>query len=520
MTISAIAATPAPTPDSNQVLRTFAATADTSTIRTAKLREREHLIVPVVALIGNHVFRPMNSDGPEFVPLSELEVAPMCWDSKPVVPDHPSNGLGSACTPEMLESFAFGTIFNSRIEDGKLKMDAWLDVARAEQLGGDAANVVSRVRAGKMVEVSVGARTILEHRPGRTADGVAYTYVWRGVWPDHLAALPEDATGACSVDAGCGLPRAARLHPHIAHSFKEIRAMSQTQPASLMGALAAIRSAALTTTSDTELRSLLEAALFGTEPGFQGVLDVFSEENYVVYYAMDAEMNFHIYRSKYTIGDDKAVSFSRRTEVKTETKYVPLEAGGTIDAAVPPHDCKCGKHLSTSATPSVGIAASLASEGGNMSTEVNPAATSAEPEVVPDAPVAETVVASDTESTPEVVVDSNTVTISTEELQSLRAMAAAFQAHEEAVKEALVKSLSAHPNVKPVMTVEALREKSIPDLECLAKIVGSGSSSPAAPSPVNFSLVRPLANVDPEPTTEPAPMPDPFTRALKARATA
>ena len=225
--------------------RTLVAALDTSpdsggsvaSMRMASLLGQTHLVVPVVALVGDSVFRPMNSDGPEFVPLSELETAPWCWNNRPIVANHPGNGELSANTPDQVESTVFGRVFNARVEDGRLKMDAWFDVERARAMGGDALSVIERCEAiaagdpnAPMVEVSIGASTVLEYRPGRTPRGVAYEYIWHGVYPDHLAALPADHIGACSIEAGCGLPRAAAAHAGI--QSKEITAMSEpTSPA-------------------------------------------------------------------------------------------------------------------------------------------------------------------------------------------------------------------------------------------------------------------------------------------------
>ena len=177
-----------------------------------------------------------------------------------------------------------------------------------------------------------------------------------------------------------------------------------------------------------------------------------------------------------------------------------------------------------------------------MSTEPNVAATTANPDTAP-ADEAVAVAAAEAEAVAEVeaepaapepaelaavepviepvsdpVSESGVVTISVEELNSLRAMAAQFQALEAAEKAALVKALSAHANVKNVLTAEALGEKSTSDLQCLAKIVGlSTTSAPAPAAVVNFSLVRPLASADPDSADAPAPDPKPWSTALVAK---
>jgi hypothetical protein len=165
------------------------------------------MVVPVIALVGDTVVKPMNSEGPEFVPAQELAQAPKGWDGRPVLPDHPNNGRSSANEPHTLESYSFGRLFNTRFEDNKLKTEAWLDPEKAQRVGEKATDVIETLRAGDMVEVSVGAWVSTEKRSG-VHNGRRYEYVWRGVVGDHLAMGLGGAEGACSIEDGCGAPRA------------------------------------------------------------------------------------------------------------------------------------------------------------------------------------------------------------------------------------------------------------------------------------------------------------------------
>lgn len=188
----------------------LAGSTSSTLVRFATYQNRTHLVVPVIALCGNIVIRPMNSLGPEFVPAEILDdLPPSTWNGRPVITDHPNDGRDSANHPATLESMCFGTMFDTRVEDGKLKCNAWLDVEKAEGLGinGDAATVVARCQAGETVEVSVGAWVSLEKVDGEW-EGEPYEYIWRGVIGDHLAMLPVGVEGACSVSkGGCGAPR-------------------------------------------------------------------------------------------------------------------------------------------------------------------------------------------------------------------------------------------------------------------------------------------------------------------------
>jgi hypothetical protein len=166
------------------------------------------LVVPVVALLGDHVLQAINATGPEFVPLSTLAAAPHEWNGKPVVLGHPTqNGRQiSANSARILDERGLGRIANARIERGRLCADLHIDEARARHLAPD---LLMRLRAGEPVEVSVGAFVGTVAQSG-THNGKTYQAVWTTVTPDHLAFVPR---GACSCSDGCGTyQRAAELH--------------------------------------------------------------------------------------------------------------------------------------------------------------------------------------------------------------------------------------------------------------------------------------------------------------------
>lgn len=189
-----------------QVHRLIAARANTDslTLRSAMVEGREHLIVPVVALIGDKVVRPIHSLGPELVPASELAIVPAQWNGRPIVPDHPDNGLASANNPHTLTEMRYGWIFDGQFTNNELQFNAYIDVERAKSLGGEPQRVVEALSRHEPVEVSVGAWTSLVPMSGVTSDGTKYEYRWRGLISDHLAMGMNGSRGACSVEMGCG----------------------------------------------------------------------------------------------------------------------------------------------------------------------------------------------------------------------------------------------------------------------------------------------------------------------------
>lgn len=182
-------------------------TAQVAELRTETWQGREYTVVPVVAIVEG-VLHGANASGPEFASADEFGKFPKAWDGRPVVMNHPQlNGVFvSAGMPEVLEDYGMGMIFNSRVEDRKLKVEAWLDHGRIEEIGGELLTTLERIRGGQMVEVSVGAWLDVAHRSG-TFNGKNYVGVWQNVAPDHLAFLSEGVPGACSVKDGCGVPR-------------------------------------------------------------------------------------------------------------------------------------------------------------------------------------------------------------------------------------------------------------------------------------------------------------------------
>lgn len=195
---------------SEMVLRQLQLVGSTGAIRAASFQGRDHVVVPTVALMQGVIW-PVNAPSAEFVPTSVLRAAPQGWNGRPCVGDHPqrNRALVSANSPLVLEEESFGTVFNARILQDRLIVEAWLDPTRAVRVGPVATRVLERIRNGTPVEVSVGAFVTTETVNG-TYNGKPYTTRWTSLVPDHLAFLPEGTRGACSVEMGCGAPRAAK----------------------------------------------------------------------------------------------------------------------------------------------------------------------------------------------------------------------------------------------------------------------------------------------------------------------
>jgi hypothetical protein len=194
--------------------------------RLEQLHGRDHLVVPVVALMEG-VIHAVNAETPEYVTPEFLTAAAESWNDRPLVLGHPTkNGIQiSAGSPGVWDKQGFGRIYNSGMKNGKLQMEAWADIEKLEALGQQ--RMLDDLRAGRPVEISVGAnvRTL----PGTgNHKGKDYKAKWIGGSGDHLAFLPN-GRGACSVEMGCGACRAAEAAPEYEIDGDEFRVLSNPE---------------------------------------------------------------------------------------------------------------------------------------------------------------------------------------------------------------------------------------------------------------------------------------------------
>lgn len=175
---------------------------------TKKTHEgREYYAVPVTALVEG-VIHASNAKNPEMVRADEFSYAVDGWNGRPVFHNHPVDDAGdpvSGNTPETLEKSRIGWVFDAASKSKKLKMAAWVDIERCKEIAPD---LLDRIEAGETIEVSVGAFVSTDDEEGEF-EGKKFLGAWHDIVPDHLALLDAQTTGACSVEAGCGV-RAAK----------------------------------------------------------------------------------------------------------------------------------------------------------------------------------------------------------------------------------------------------------------------------------------------------------------------
>lgn len=154
------------------------------------------------------------TQGPGLYPAEIVNKDPSVWDGMPIVVRHPVNAEGKPCSarrPEIVDSQGIGTVYNTKGGE-KLASELWFDEALT--LAHDAKleaqyRIMPRLLEGRPIEVSTGLYRQYDEAPdGSVHNGKPYTWVLKGLTPDHLAVLP-DQLGACSVKDGCGVHNSA-----------------------------------------------------------------------------------------------------------------------------------------------------------------------------------------------------------------------------------------------------------------------------------------------------------------------
>lgn len=190
---------------------------------------KQYTVVPVVMMVeGVH----HGSGGPLFHPIDELGKVPASWNGRPIVINHPQDSDGnyiSANSPEVLTNYGVGYVFNTNVEDVKLKAEAWFENSKLKKISPEA---FESLKKNEIMEVSIGVFTDNEETPG-TYNDEEYTAIARNHKPDHLALLPG-GVGACSVEDGCGI-RVNSSNQKGGTSMAEITALEAIKKLNGMG---------------------------------------------------------------------------------------------------------------------------------------------------------------------------------------------------------------------------------------------------------------------------------------------
>lgn len=143
------------------------------------------------------------------VPLEEFGAFVHDWNGVPISINHPKDG--SAKVPNA-DVPIVGSFYHAEIDpEGKrLVGEFWLDESALRKTD-EGKKIIKVIENNQLLEVSTGYFASAEMIPG-TFDNQVYVGIHRDIHPDHVALLPN-ATGACSIDDGCGLNRNQDINP-------------------------------------------------------------------------------------------------------------------------------------------------------------------------------------------------------------------------------------------------------------------------------------------------------------------
>src|SRR5690606_31512546 len=288
--------------------------------------------------------------------------------------DHPKvNGYPvSAGSPDILEQYAIGQIFNTKLDGKKLVAEMWINNTRVKELGEAAEKELERLQSGDaLVEVSTGLFSMLEMNPG-VYNGEKYEAIWRDIVPDHLAILPEGIIGACSVEKGCGAPRlnaskkGQKLEDLVAVRFNVEAPVIRTEKSGSCecadktsckcenkqglvdtegklvenkGVFDALRTRVKTlfkfesfrenqelVLSDDDIRIAITAAMREADMDFFWVVAVFKGNNDSGTFVYESWSDYKLYAQDFNIRSDGTVVLSGdRVQVRPETRFVPVK---------------------------------------------------------------------------------------------------------------------------------------------------------------------------------------------------
>lgn len=174
-------------------------------IREVVYEKRDHIVVPVVMMTeGVHE----GSAGPVLHLEEEFGKIAEAWNGIPIVIDHPKKEgvYVSANSPDIIEKNGVGKVFNTHVDDKKLKAEVWADKDKLRQRSPVA---LAAILNKEPLDVSIGVFSEDElitgvYKDEEKGSEEQYDSIARNLRPDHLALLPGGA-GACSWEDGCGI---------------------------------------------------------------------------------------------------------------------------------------------------------------------------------------------------------------------------------------------------------------------------------------------------------------------------
>jgi hypothetical protein len=222
----------------------------------------------------------------------------------------------SANSPEVIDEYGFGWVYNAHMDGDKLRGEAWLD---QKILSEQFPTTLDRLNRHEVIEVSIGVFNEEEETSGEF-NGVPYIGIARNHRGDHLAFLDEGVIGACSVEDGCGV----RVNK------------KNTQPNNQKGEQLNIKDNVLALLKEgfttfhinqegfREVMDLIQNKLNSMDDGtkYHYLVDCFSND---FVYAVRSNREDILYKQNYSIANDNSIVFNGDAiKVKRDVDYIEV----------------------------------------------------------------------------------------------------------------------------------------------------------------------------------------------------
>ncbi len=174
----------------------FAENQITQPFRLEKSGMKTYLVAPGV-LVREQVLNGF------YLPLNEIGGRQMIWNGVPITVGHPNENFGSANVP-FPDVPIVGRFYGAFMKETELHGEFWFEESLLDEIP-DGARIKENLEKNQVMEVSSAYWADVDWIEG-SHENVPYLGVQKNLHPDHAAIL-LDAVGACSVEAGCGIPR-------------------------------------------------------------------------------------------------------------------------------------------------------------------------------------------------------------------------------------------------------------------------------------------------------------------------
>ena len=296
-------------------------------IRDEVHQGRDYIVVPVVMLVEG-VHNSING-GSVLHLLEEFSKLPEAWNGIPVTVNHPQNNQGayvSANSPQIIDDDTIGIIYNTNIEDGKLKAEAWIDKEKSENLYPELLNTLL---SGKPLEVSTGSFTEQEEVIGSKL-GENYEAIARGYVPNHLALLPNDE-GACNWSDGCGIRANKNGGEKLKNNLELIKEFKVLASKGF-----SVNELGFRETS-SKIQKKLDA--MDTDVKFHNLQEVFEDE---FVFSVFTQTDENLFKRSYSVNTDETIEFTGEPiPVTRKTEFVEITANKGKEVNAMKQDKSC-----------------------------------------------------------------------------------------------------------------------------------------------------------------------------------